>query len=174
MKVSLRTKKKSLWRQKPKLYRFGVGVMLFNYQGLIFAGERKKISNAWQMPQGGIDKGETPYQAMLRELYEETGIRQQHIEIIKQTEDWLHYDLPPNIQRRLWQGKYIGQKQKWYLCRFVGRDEDVNIKAHRPCEFIEWNWLATDDLMSMAVDFKQELYKKIFTRFMPEMAKCLA
>ncbi len=152
-------------------YRLGVGVMIFNNRGLIFAGERQQMSNAWQMPQGGIDEGESPDAAMVRELYEETGIVQAHIKIIKQSDEWLAYDLPPSLRGQFWHGRYVGQKQKWYLCHFLGEDKDVNIMAHDPAEFVQWTWLSTDELLARAVDFKKDLYKQIFNLFMPEISK---
>ncbi|MDI9313805.1 MAG: RNA pyrophosphohydrolase [Hydrotalea sp.] len=150
-------------------YRLGVGIMLFNRDGLIFAGERKNVAKAWQMPQGGIDDGETPDAAMRRELHEETGIAAPQVKIISQSKDWLVYDLPPAVRQELWNGKYAGQKQRWYLCQFIGEDSQVNLQAHNPPEFLTWRWCRPDELLRSIVDFKQQLYQNLLTEFLPQI-----
>lgn len=148
-------------------YRLGVGVLLFNAKGLIFAGERKDTKQAWQMPQGGIDPDENPAIAVARELYEETGITPKHVEWLQESNDWFSYDLPPNLRHKLWNGRYVGQKQKWFLARFLGQDQDVNIRAHYPYEFSDWNWLNANELIQQAVAFKRPLYDQVFAEFLP-------
>src|SRR5579859_1291563 len=128
-------------------YRSGVGLVLFNPQGLVWVGRRldQKIE-AWQMPQGGIDEGETPEQAALRELEEEIGTA--NAEIVGQTADWLTYELPPELVGVAWKGRYRGQKQKWFALRFLGADSDIRIDTEHP-EFAEWRWVGFDRLMEL-------------------------
>ncbi len=159
-------------RVAPELlpYRPGVGVVLLNRDGLIFAGRR--IDNpgpAWQMPQGGIDEGEDPRAAALRELVEETGIRPEIVEYLAETPTWLTYDLPPELMGRIWGGRWRGQRQKWFLFRFHGRDEDVAINASAHPEFSEWRWLDRNTLTEAIVPFKRALYEEIFRLFEPWM-----
>tara|TARA_Y100000746_G_scaffold218820_1_gene215712 strand:+ start:335 stop:844 length:510 start_codon:yes stop_codon:yes gene_type:complete len=145
-------------------YRRGVGVVLFNKDGLVFAGRRRGIhSEAWQMPQGGIDEGETPEQAVMRELKEETGT--DNARIISKTLDWLSYDLPENLIKVTWDGQFRGQIQKWFALRFMGSDKEINISAHEQPEFIEWQWLEISDLLEYIVPFKRQLYKDIIFEF---------
>ncbi|MEM9196537.1 MAG: RNA pyrophosphohydrolase [Pseudomonadota bacterium] len=146
-------------------YRPCVGLMLLSPAGRIFAGQR--IDNpgpAWQMPQGGVDEGETPRQAALRELQEETGIRAEKVEILAQTGDWLPYDLPAHLIPRLWNGRYRGQKQLWFLMRFLGSDDDIDIATAHP-EFSRWTWLAPEELLDRVVPFKRETYRKVIEEF---------
>ena len=144
-------------------YRPGVGIVLINGDGLVFGGRRIDASaEAWQMPQGGIDPGETPAVAALRELAEETGVTE--AEIIGESRDWLRYDLAPALAARLWGGRYRGQRQKWFAMRFSGSDEDVDLNAHQ-AEFAEWKWLAADDLIRFIIPFKRQLYRDVFTEF---------
>lgn len=146
-------------------YRRNVGVVLINAEGQIFAGQR--IDNpgpAWQMPQGGIDKGEKPKEAALRELGEETGIRPDLVEKIAKTEDWVTYDLPEELLGKIWGGKYRGQKQKWFLFRFLGQDGDVNIATEHP-EFSVWQWMGHEELLAQIVPFKRAVYEEVFTAF---------
>lgn len=145
-------------------YRPCAGVVLLNRDGLIFAGQRLDRPDAWQMPQGGIDEGETPTQAALRELTEETGITADRVELLTEASDWLYYDLPPELLGKVWKGKYRGQKQKWFLLRFLGEDRDIDIKTDHP-EFDRWCWMAADDLIAHIVPFKQDVYRKIFAAF---------
>lgn len=161
------------YRGELGLYRLGVGAMIFNDKGLILSGERRQTNNAWQMPQGGIDADEEPEVALRRELFEEVGITPDHFTIVAQTDDWLHYHLPPAVQKKLWHGKYVGQRQKWFLCQFLGSDDDINIAAQQPPEFVAWNWLTSNDLSSLVVDFKRDLYQQIFRSFIPLMLQKL-
>jgi len=144
-------------------YRPGVGVMLLDAANRVFVGRRIDIAgNNWQMPQGGIDKGETPRQAALRELKEEVGTDQ--AEIIAESTRWLSYEVPSDITRRLWRGRYRGQRQKWFAMRFLGRDEDIDLRTHHP-EFDAWKWVAATELPRLIVPFKRQLYLDILAEF---------
>lgn len=146
-------------------YRRCVGVMLVNAEGHVFVGQR--IDNdapAWQMPQGGIDKGESVAEAALRELWEETGIGGHKVRIEAETPGWLSYDLPHEIVPRIWKGRYKGQEQKWVLARFLGEDEDVNIATEHP-EFSEWRWLPPGELVAQIVPFKRAVYARVLEAF---------
>ncbi|OYU41046.1 MAG: RNA pyrophosphohydrolase [Pseudorhodobacter sp. PARRP1] len=151
-------------------YRPCVGVMLINAQGRIFAGQR--LDNpvpAWQMPQGGIDAGEKPRAAALRELWEETGVTADLVEFIAKTDDWVTYDLPPDLLGRVWGGKYRGQRQKWFLFRFLGDDAQVNIASEHP-EFSKWCWIGADDMVAAIVPFKRKVYEEVVQAFRPYLA----
>jgi putative (di)nucleoside polyphosphate hydrolase len=140
--------------------RLGVGIALLNKENKIFVG--KRIDNPkdfWQMPQGGIDKNEKYLQAAKRELLEETGIKT--IRVIKELNYWLEYDLPKNLLGKIWNGKYRGQKQKWFIMQFLGDDKEININTEN-AEFLEWKWIEKSDLPKLAVDFKVKIYNKIF------------
>ena len=145
---------------KPKLpLRIGVGIVVLNNENKVFVGKRiDNPENFWQMPQGGIDKNENSLQAAKRELKEETGI--QSIQLIKELDEWLEYDLPENLLGKIWQGKYRGQKQKWYIMKFVGKEDEININTRNP-EFLDWKWIEPSKLPDIAVNFKVNLYKKI-------------
>ena len=144
-------------------YRSGVGLVLFNPQGLVWVGRRlDQKGEAWQMPQGGIDEGETPEQAALRELEEEIGTAR--AEIVGETAGWLTYDLPPELVGVAWKGRYRGQKQKWFALRFTGSDADISIETEHP-EFAEWRWLEFDRLMEVIVPFKRDLYAQVTAEF---------
>ncbi len=144
-------------------YRPGVGIMLLNAEGKVFSAKRIDVtSEAWQMPQGGIAKGETPRDAVFRELKEETGTDK--AEILKETEDWLYYDFPNDLAARLWRGRYRGQRQKWFALRFTGLDADININTDRP-EFCEWKWVAPGVLTELIVPFKRRLYEAVLNEF---------
>lgn len=142
-------------------YRPCVGVMLANRDGHVFVGQR--IDNpgpAWQMPQGGVDKGEAPRDAALRELWEETGVTADKVEILAETQSWVPYDLPHDLVPKIWKGRYRGQEQKWFLMRFQGTDADVNIATDHP-EFSEWRWLPPEELVANIVPFKRAVYQAV-------------
>jgi putative (di)nucleoside polyphosphate hydrolase len=144
-------------------YRLGVGAVLFNADGRVFVAERIDTPGAWQMPQGGIDKGEDPADAVLRELAEETGTDK--AEIVAETGDWLAYDLPKAIRGKVWKGRFRGQKQKWFALRFTGTDADIDLEAHHHVEFARWKWIDLADLPGLIVDFKRPLYEDIVAAF---------
>ncbi len=147
------------------LYRSGVGVLLINQNKKIFVGKRiDNQSDSWQMPQGGIDVGEDEDVAMFRELQEETGISSQFVKIIKKSDNYFYYDLPYKLQKKFWGGKYLGQRQRWYLLEFLGDDSNINITTQEP-EFSEWKWVEKVDLINLIVNFKRELYQQIISEF---------
>ncbi len=139
--------------------RIGVGIALLNHQNKIFVGKRiDNPSNSWQMPQGGVNNNENFIDAAKRELEEETGI--QAVKLIKELDKWLSYDLPKSLLGKIWGGKYRGQKQKWFIMKFIGRNEEINIKTKYP-EFLDWKWIEPAELTKIAVDFKFDVYKKL-------------
>ena len=139
--------------------RQGVGIIVLNKQNQVFVGKRKDNPvDKWQMPQGGIDQNETPLNAMKRELAEETSIK--NIKILKEIENWFEYELPPNLLGKIWKGKFRGQKQKWFIVKFLGQDSEVNLNTKHQ-EFIEWKWINYNSLPEVIVDFKKEVYKKL-------------
>jgi len=139
--------------------RLGVGIIVLNKENKVFVGKRRDNPiNKWQMPQGGVDRGENLINAMKRELKEETSIRS--IEILKELEGWTEYELPDYLLGKIWRGKYRGQKQKWFIVKFLGRDEEINLKTTHP-EFIEWQWLDIENLPSVIVHFKKKVYEKL-------------
>jgi putative (di)nucleoside polyphosphate hydrolase len=143
-------------------YRQNVGVMLVNAEGAAFVGQRLDSEvAAWQMPQGGIDKGEDAEAAALRELEEETGVS-------AQTEGWISYDLPHDIVPKIWKGRFKGQEQKWFLFRFHGQDDQINIEVDHQ-EFSEWRWLPVDQLVANIVPFKRAVYEQVVAEFAPHL-----
>ena len=139
--------------------RIGVGVIVLNEKNEIFVGKRKDNPvDKWQMPQGGVDKNENFLTAMKRELKEETSIK--NIKILKELDGWFEYELPKNLLGIIWKGKFRGQKQKWFIVKFNGNENEINLKTKIP-EFIEWKWIAIDDLLKVIVDFKKNMYEKI-------------
>jgi putative (di)nucleoside polyphosphate hydrolase len=147
-------------------YRQNVGVMLVNATGHAFVGQRiDSDSAAWQMPQGGIDKGEDPHTAALRELTEETGVTPDLVTVEAETEGWIAYDLPHDLVPKLWKGRYRGQEQKWFLMRFHGTDDQVRIDADDHQEFSEWRWLPADELVEQIVPFKRPVYEQVVAAF---------
>ena len=144
-------------------YRSGVGLMLLNARGQVFVAQRIDMpSSAWQMPQGGIDPGETPRLAALRELREEIGTDK--AEIIAESRDWVRYDLPTDLVRKLWGGRYRGQEQKWFVLRFLGTDADIDIATSEP-EFSAWRWADLGELPELIVPFKRDLYRRLIAEF---------
>ena len=153
-------------------YRPCAGIMLLNRAGLAFIGRRTggpehvDDLHAWQMPQGGIDENEDPYQAALRELYEETNVRS--VEKLGEMPGWLHYDIPPDIAGQAWKGKYRGQKQKWFALRFIGDDREIDVAnpggGHKP-EFTAWRWERMEKVPGLVVPFKRTSYEKIVAEF---------
>jgi putative (di)nucleoside polyphosphate hydrolase len=153
-------------------YRPCVGLMLFNRDGRIFVARRIDMpSEAWQMPQGGIDKREDPRKAALRELKEEIGT--DRAEIVAESEAWRPYDLPRELQGVLWGGRFRGQTQKWFLMRFTGSDTDIDIATDHP-EFLEWKWVALGDLPRLIVPFKRKIYEEVVAEFGPVIERSLA
>jgi putative (di)nucleoside polyphosphate hydrolase len=147
------------------LYRSGVGIMLINRNKEIFVGKRiDNNSDSWQMPQGGLDVGETEDEAMVRELKEETGISDFDIKILSRSRDHFYYNLPYKLQKKFWGGKYLGQKQRWYLLEFIGDEKLINVTTENP-EFSEWKWIMREKIVSAIVPFKRELYEEIIAEF---------
>jgi putative (di)nucleoside polyphosphate hydrolase len=143
--------------------------MLLNSVGHVFVGQRlDSVVEAWQMPQGGIDEGEEPYQAALRELEEETGVPGHLTSLIAETAGWLSYDLPPDLQGRIWGGKYRGQRQKWFALRFLGTDADINIETPHQ-EFRAWAWAPPQELERLIVPFKRPLYAALLRELAPHI-----
>jgi putative (di)nucleoside polyphosphate hydrolase len=151
----------------PSLYRPCVGVMLVNAEGSVFVGKRidNREGDFWQMPQGGVDPGEAPDDAVLRELWEETGARAEHVEIVARLPEELFYDLPDDLKGKLWGGCYLGQRQNWYLARFTGSETDIDIDAHDPPEFCEYRWVAPERLPDLIVPFKRDVYAAVVAGF---------
>ena len=139
--------------------RIGVGIVLLNNKNNIFVGKRlDNPGNFWQMPQGGVDNNENFFEAAKRELEEETSIKS--IRLIKELDSWLQYELPKNLLGKIWEGKFRGQKQKWFIMKFIGNESEINIKTITP-EFSEWKWIKPINLTDFVVDFKFNVYNKI-------------
>ena len=139
--------------------RNGVGVIILNNENKVFVGKRKDNPvNKWQMPQGGVEIGESYLSAMRRELYEETSIKS--IEILKEINGFFEYELPKNLVGIIWKGKFRGQKQKWFITRFIGNESEINLRTKNP-EFIEWKWIVPDELPKTIVDFKRKMYVEL-------------
>ncbi|XP_018835350.1 nudix hydrolase 26, chloroplastic-like [Juglans regia] len=154
----------------PEGYRRNVGVCLINPDKKIFSASRLDIPSAWQMPQGGIDEGEDPRTAVIRELREETGVNS--AEIIAEAPYWLTYDFPPEVREKLkqqWGSDWKGQAQKWFLLKFNGKDEEINLLGDgtEKAEFGEWSWTSPEQIVELAVDFKKPVYKEVMTAFAP-------
>lgn len=146
-------------------FRTGVGILLFNKEGDVFVGQRNDIDGeAWQMPQGGVDEGEEPLAAAFRELREEIGT--DHAELLADTGGWLRYEWPPEVARKLWDGRWRGQQLKWFAMRFLGSDDEINIATRHP-EFSAWRWVPLDELPSLIVAFKRPVYERIVGLFSP-------
>ena len=152
-------------------YRPCVGIMVINSKGLVFIGKRRggpehvDATHSWQMPQGGVDDGEDLEPAALRELGEEVGVTLDHVEMIARLPQELFYDLPPELQGKLWKGKYKGQRQSWFLFRFIGTDSDIVLDRHHDPEFCEWKWVDPALLPELIVPFKREVYQAIVAGF---------
>ena len=140
-------------------FRPNVGIILANQQNEVFWGKRIR-EHAWQFPQGGIKQGESPEQAMYRELEEETGLLRQHVQIIGRTQDWLRYEVPERWVRREWRGHYRGQKQIWYLLRLTGRDTDIDLRASGHPEFDAWRWSEFWIPLESVIEFKRDVYRR--------------
>ena len=139
--------------------RIGVGVIVFNEKNKVFVGKRKDNPvDKWQMPQGGVNKDEGYLMAMKRELHEETGITS--IKVLKELDQWFEYELPKSLLGIIWKGKYRGQKQKWFIVKFTGKDSEIDLKTKHP-EFIEWKWIDMNELPNVIVDFKKDVYLKL-------------
>jgi putative (di)nucleoside polyphosphate hydrolase len=146
-------------------YRPCVGVMLVNALGEAFVGQRSdRDQDAWQMPQGGVEKGEAPDEAALRELEEETGVSRELVTIVAETRGWVPYDLPYDLVPHIWKGRFRGQEQKWFLMRFEGRDDQVKIETKHQ-EFSQWRWLPVAELVPNIVPFKRAVYEAVVAEF---------
>jgi putative (di)nucleoside polyphosphate hydrolase len=141
--------------------RTGVGIAVLNSKNKVFVGKRKDNPfDKWQMPQGGVDSNEPLLQAMERELLEETSIK--NIKVLKEFDHWLEYELPKKLVSKIWKGKYRGQKQKWFVVKFQGNDNEININTKNP-EFIEWKWIDVELLPDLIVNFKRHVYENVLT-----------
>ena len=156
------------WEERP--YRPGVGIMMINRKNFVFVGQRiADVSSAWQMPQGGINAGEEPVEAMHRELYEETAV--QDVILLKEAHEWYSYDLPIEIMDEVWAGRYRGQRQRWYLVRFLGSDQEIDIAHTDNPEFCDWKWAPMSDLAQNVVAFKRRMYMQLVEEFSSFLSK---
>lgn len=155
----------SVLKRNPEIYRPNVGLALFSKAGHVFLGRRINSRGAfqWQMPQGGIDEGETPQDAAMRELEEEIGVPPKLTSILEETDNWIYYDFPPDLKKRLG-GPYVGQRQKWFALRFRGSDSDVRLDLHTP-EFDAWRWAELAITPPMVIPFKRPVYSAVAERF---------
>ena len=160
------------------MYRKGVGLILVNRCGQVFVAKRIQHANnanlmqsPWQMPQGGIDEGEDECESLLRETKEEIGLNSNEIKIIKKSDHYYGYDLPDAVRNKLWGGKYKGQEQRWFCCLLQGSDSSIDLNGHHP-EFSTWKWISPHSLSSIVVDFKKDMYDKIFNEFYPTIKLC--
>ena len=152
-------------KSNPKDYRPNVGMMIINQKKEIFVGKRiDHPSNFWQMPQGGIDAQEIPSIAALREMDEEVGIKKNKVDLLTESKDWYYYSIPSDLAKTLWKGKYKGQRQKWFLYKFKGTEEDINIHTEHP-EFSDYKWVTKDFLVPNIVPFKKKIYEKLLLEF---------
>ena len=152
-------------KSNPKDYRPNVGMMIINQKKEIFVGKRiDHPSNFWQMPQGGIDAQEIPSIAALREMNEEVGIKKNKVDLLTESKDWYYYSIPSDLAKTLWKGKFKGQRQKWFLYKFKGTENDINIHTEHP-EFSDYKWVTKDFLVPNIVPFKKEIYKKLLLEF---------
>lgn len=149
----------------PRPYREGVGAVIFNPAGLVWVGQRIDTPGAWQLPQGGIDAGENPRDAILREVAEEIGT--DRVDILGEAPEWLAYDLPAEIAGRAWAGRFRGQRQKWFALRFNGTDADIDLAAHGQPEFASWQWVPLASLPDSIVAFKRQVYVQLVAVFAP-------
>jgi putative (di)nucleoside polyphosphate hydrolase len=153
-------------------FRSNVGIILLNHKNKVFWGKRIH-KHSWQFPQGGIDEGETPRQAMFRELYEEIGLQPKHISVLAHTNDWLHYEVPVHYVRRESRGYYKGQKQIWYLLKLLGLDSDLNLRMSEKPEFDAWRWTNYWVPLNTVIAFKRSVYKKALrelSRYLPSIS----
>lgn len=152
-------------------YRPCVGIMLVNKQGQIFVGQRVDAkTDAWQMPQGGMEEGESASQAAVRELWEETGCKS--VRYITELDEWLSYDVPPALADRIWEARFRGQTQKWVALLFEGEDSEINLALHTP-EFSAWRWAKKEELPHLAISFKRDVYKSVVTQLWPRVEAAL-
>ena len=149
-------------QNKPLPLRTGVGVIVLNQNNKVFVGKRKDNPvDKWQMPQGGVNEGEKLIDAMKRELKEETGIK--NIKILKEIDGWSEYELPESLLGKIWRGKYRGQKQKWFIVKFLGKDNEIDLKTSNH-EFVEWKWLDIESLPGVIVEFKKKVYEELLPK----------
>ena len=148
----------------PRFYRANVGLMLIGPGRRIFVGRRLNQPDAWQMPQGGVDRGESTLEAAYRELEEEIGVRSEHVDLLEETADWLYYEFPIDVRKKLSRGRYKGQRQKWFAFRFKGRDSDIRLDTHTP-EFSDWRWAPLETAPELVIPFKRDIYQEIAQRF---------